>query len=373
MDPIRISSTGLYDPPYSVSNEELVEAFNIYVARHNEAHAAEIEAGTVKALEPSSVDFIVKASGIKNRKVMDKSGIIDPEFLAPRHPERPNEALSVMAEMSVNAATQALKKADRKAEDIDVLLVSCSNMQRAYPAISIEVQNALGIGGYAFDMNVACASATFGLQVASDMIRTGNARSVLMVNPEITTGHLNFRDRDSHFIFGDVCTAVLLETPDRTQGQNTWEILGTKLTTKFSNNIRNNFGFLNRCGNGTEGRDKLFVQEGRKVFKDVVPLVADLILDHLKENDLSPEDVRRFWLNQANLNMNQLIAKKVLGHDPSEEEAPITLNEYGNTSSAGSVVAFHKYSDDLAIGDIGILCAFGAGYSAGSVVLRKAS
>ena len=69
--------------------------------------------------------------------------------------------------------------------------------------------------------------------------------------------------------------------------------------------------------------------------------------------------------------MNQLISRRVLGRDASPEEAPIILDEYANTSSAGSVIAFHKHRADLASGDLGVLCSFGAGYSIGSVVLQK--
>ena len=81
--------------------------------------------------------------------------------------------------------------------------------------------------------------------------------------------------------------------------------------------------------------------------------------------------VKRFWLHQANLGMNKLIAKKLLGRDPEPEEAPVILDEYANTSSAGSVIAFHKHRDGIAVGDLGVLCSFGAGYSVGSVLLRK--
>ncbi|HJW40665.1 MAG TPA: 3-oxoacyl-[acyl-carrier-protein] synthase III C-terminal domain-containing protein, partial [Rhizomicrobium sp.] len=137
-------------------------------------------------------------------------------------------------------------------------------------------------------------------------------------------------------------------------------------------NIRNNFGFLNRAApEGIGKTDKLFVQEGRKVFKEVVPMVAELIVDHLAQNGIVPAALKRLWLHQANLNMNELIARRVLGRDPLPGEAPNILDEYANTSSAGSVIAFHRYSADLKKGDIGLLCSFGAGYSAGSVILRK--
>ena len=374
MTKVLITGTGLFTPEDSVSNEELVLAFNTYVENFNTEHAAEIEAGSVEALAPSSVEFIEKASGIKSRFVMNKSGIIDPDIMCPRLPERSNEEPSILAEMSVKATREAMQQAGIESTDIDAVLVACSNLQRPYPAIAVEVQELLGIEGFGFDMNVACSSATFGIQTGYDMIRSGSARRVLVVNPEICTGHLNFRDRDSHFIFGDVCTAVILESDAVASAEGSFEIVDTRLITKFSNNIRNNFGFLNRTAPETVGaKDKLFVQEGRKVFREVVPMVAELIEKHLNDNSLAADDLRRMWLHQANRGMNDFIAKKVLGRDPSETEQPTVLDEYANTSSAGSIIAFHKHKEDFDAGELGVICSFGAGYSAGSVIVRRSA
>ncbi|WP_126175721.1 beta-ketoacyl-ACP synthase III [Tsuneonella rigui] len=368
-----ISATGLFTPPHSISNAELVESFNAYVERHNAAHADAIAAGEVAALEPSSVEFIEKASGIKARHVVDKASVLDPDTMCPRIPERGNDELSIMAEIGVAAARQALERAGREPGDVDAVLCAASNMQRAYPAMAIEIQHALGIEGFGFDMNVACSSATFGIQTAADYVRAGNAKSVLVVSPEITSGHLNWRDRDSHFIFGDVATAVLVEDASIAPAAH-WDILGTKLKTVFSNNIRNNFGFLNRAAPEGQGQaDKLFVQEGRKVFKEVVPMVATMIVEEAERLGIDPHSLRRLWLHQANSGMNRLIAQKVLGHEANEDESPTVLDTYANTSSAGSIIAFHKHSDDLAAGDTGIICSFGAGYSAGTVFVRKAA
>ena len=366
-----ISATGLFTPEESISNEELVESFNAFVSRHNERFAAEIAAGNVEPLQPSSVEFIEKASGIKARHVMRKEPILDPEIMEPRHAHRSNDELSLMAEIGVAACREALDRAGRGVGDIDAVLCAASNMERAYPAMAIEIQQALGIDGFAFDMNVACSSATFGIQTAADYIRSGNAQSVLVVSPEITSGHLNWRDRDSHFIFGDVATAVLVENASIAPVQH-WDILGTRLKTVFSNNIRNNFGFLNRANpEHRDDADKLFVQEGRKVFKEVVPMVADMIVTEAQRLDIDPKDLRRLWLHQANAGMNRLIAQKVLGHEADEDESPTVLDTYGNTSSAGSIIAFHRHSDDLRAGDTGLICSFGAGYSAGTVFVRK--
>lgn len=366
-----ISATGLWTPPNSISNAELVESFNAWSDKWNTEHADHIKSGTVEPKPHSSVEFIEKASGIKSRYVIDKSGILDPNTMCPRIPERPNDQISVLAEIAVNAARQALETAGRSAEDIDAVICAASNMQRAYPAMAIEVQEALGIQGFAFDMNVACSSATFGIQTAADFVRSGSAKSVLMVNPEICSGHLNFTDRDSHFIFGDVATAVLIEAEDIAPEQH-WKILGTSLKTEFSNNIRNNFGFLNRAApEGIGKKDKLFVQEGRKVFKEVVPMVAKMIVEQMEELSIASTDLRRLWLHQANANMNRLISSKVLGHEASEDESPTVLDTYANTSSAGSIIAFHKNCEDFKSGEKGLICSFGAGYSAGTVFVER--
>lgn len=366
-----ITGTGVFTPQQTITNAELVEAFNAYADLYNTENAEAIKAGTLEAKAHSSEEFIVKASGIEQRYVMDKSGVLDPNIMHPLLRQRADEEPSLMAEMAVDAAQKALAAAGKTAADVDAVICAASNMQRAYPAMAIEVQQALGIGGFAFDMNVACSSATFGIQTAADFVRTGSAKSVLMVNPEICSGHLNFTDRDSHFIFGDVATAVLVEEESIAPAGH-WKILGTKLKTEFSNNIRNNFGFLNRAApEGIGAPDKLFKQEGRKVFKEVVPMVSKMIAEQLDELNLQGTDLRRLWLHQANANMNRLISTKVLGHEASADESPTVLDTYANTSSAGSIIAFHKHSEDFKPGEKGLICSFGAGYSAGTVFVEK--
>jgi beta-ketodecanoyl-[acyl-carrier-protein] synthase len=367
-----LSGTGVFVPPHKISNDEIVASFNTYVHQFNRDHAADIELGAVKPLLESSSEFILRASGIQNRYVVDKAGVLDPHQLRPNIPERANDALSLMAEMAVAAAHDALAAAEKKPSDIDGVIVSCAVLQRSYPAIAIEVQNALGITGFGFDMSVGCASATYAIHIARGLIESGGARAILICNPEILSGHANFRERDSHFLFGDACTAIVVERAENATGVNVWEIVSSKLKAQFSNNIRNNFGFLNRCApESADGPDKLFVQQGRKVFKEVLPLVSHFIQEHLDEHGLGPDRIQRLWLHQANINMNQFVAHKVFGRDPTDSEAPNVISEYANTSSAGAIICFNKHSADLKAGDHGVLCTFGAGYSAGSVILKK--
>ncbi len=379
--PLRKRAVPFVDLPLGATEDRVLGALDLERALRSgekafepgllaKAHRGFLYIDEINLLEDHLVDLLldVAASG---------ENVVEREGLSVRHPARfvligsgnPEEGelrpqLLDRFGLSVEVRTPA---------DIDAVICAASNHERAYPAIAIEIQQALGIEGFAFDMNVACSSATFGIQAAADMIRSGSARAILMVNPEICSAHLEWRDRDCHFIFGDVCTAVVLERADLATAPGRFEIVSTRCLTQFSNNIRNNNGFLRRTREGhmEDRRDMLFRQEGRKVFKQVVPIVTELILGHLADNDLKAGDLSRLWLHQANKGMNDLIGARVLGREPAPGEQPNILQDYANTSSAGSIIAFSKFSSDLQTGDLGVICSFGAGYSAGSVILRK--
>ena len=367
-----ITGTGVFTPSEVITNAELVVAFNAYVDIYNAENADQIASGELPAKDYSSEEFILKASGINQRYVIDKSGILDPNVMHPLLRQRSDDEPSQMAEMALDAAQKALKAAGKTATDVDAVICAASNLERAYPAVAIEIQELLKINGFAFDMNVACSSATFGIQAAADMIRAGSIRSALVLNPEICSAHLEWRDRDCHFIFGDVATATLIERAEDATGPY-FEIKSTRCATDFSNNIRNNNGFLRRSrpDGVADRRDMQFMQNGRKVFKEVLPMVAEHIAGHMAEEDVQASDLKRLWLHQANKSMNDFIGKKVLGRTPEKGEQPNILQDYANTSSAGSIIAFSKYSDDMNDGDTGLICSFGAGYSVGSVIVRK--
>ena len=367
-----ITGTGVFTPENTISNAELVKSFNAYADKFNLEYADQIESGDVAPQAHSSEEFIVKASGIHSRYVIDKDGILNPDVMHPLMRQREDDEPSLMAEMALDAALKALKAAGKTPADVDAVICAASNLERAYPAVAIEIQELLGIKGFAFDMNVACSSATFGLQLAADMIKSGSISSALVVNPEICSAHLEWRDRDCHFIFGDVATATLVERSENASGPY-FEIKSTRCATNFSNNIRNNNGFLRRSrpGGTSDRRDMQFMQNGRKVFKEVLPMVSAHIGSHMNDEGIQATDLKRLWLHQANKSMNDFIGKKVLGRTPEDGEQPNILQDYANTSSAGSIIAFSKYSNDLDDGDYGLICSFGAGYSVGSVIVQR--
>lgn len=197
--------------------------------------------------------------------------------------------------MGVAAARAALAEAGRSAVDIDMVICAASNMQRAYPAMAVEIQGALYAGGYAYDRGIRLFVGNLRARTGDQCGQDRAARAALVINPEICSAHLAWKDRDCHFIFGDVSTALVVERADAAQSAETWEVLGSKLATSFSNNIRNNAGFLWRCEDrDPDDRDQLFRQEGRKVFKEVCPMAAEHISSQLSALGLTAAGVRRF-------------------------------------------------------------------------------
>lgn len=372
MNRVFISGIGVEIPPAAISNEELVESFNLWVDEENVRRRADGKA----LLERSDNDFIVYASGVKNRHVLVPEGILDPDRMAPRIPPRGDDEVSVMAEFGLKAARKAIADANIEAASIDCVICSASHLQRPYPAIAIEMQKELGIDGLAFDMELGCSSSAAGLHLAVNMVRAGAHRRVLLVTPEIISGHLNFRDRQTHFIFGDAAVALVVEALGAEEERpGRFEVTATRGWTQFSNNIRSNFGFLSRLTTDDpltlDMLDNRIHQVGNKVFKEVTVAAAHFIKGFLRDNDLTPKDIRRYWLHQANSRMNAMILKLTLGEDADFDRAPVVLDRIGNTAAAGAIVALEENHRDMKPGDIGLLCAFGAGYSIGGALLRK--
>ncbi len=371
MHRVLISGIGVLIPDASNSNGQLVESFNAYVEAENARRAGAGE----PPLSKSAEEFIAHASGVSTRHVHTLDGILDPGRMAPRIPARDDDDLSVMAEFGVGSAKRALDDAGLTGADIDMVICAASHHQRPYPAIAIEIQDALGMQGSAFDMGLGCSSAAAGLHVAFNLVRTGAQRRVLVVTPEIITAHLNFRDRQTHFIFGDASTSMIVERLDEGRTlPGRFEIVDTRSWTQFSNNIRTNFGFLIRAGQEDTSvirmEGNMIKQVGNRVFKEVTVAGHRFIVEFLGEHGLVPAGIRRFWLHQANARMNAMILKLSFGHEVGHDRAPMVLERLGNTAAAGAIIALSENHEDMKPGDLGLLCAFGAGYSIGAALLK---
>ena len=306
MENIYIAGTGYWKADEIVTNDEIVASFNNYVERFNADNIDQINSGTIEALGPSSTEFIEKASGIKTRYLIDKKNCLDIDVMRPVLRQENSENLSILAEMSIHAAQEAITQAEINVRDIDAVILGTSHSARNYPSVAMEVMENLGIEGYGYDMLVGCSSTTFAISNAYSDIASGLAETVLVINPELTSPHNDFTLRDSHFIFGDACVASIIQK--NSTSRHRAKIIDRKLVTQFSNNIRSDFSYLNRVEeNPRDEKDLYFKQNGKSVFKEVCPMVASLITDQIDHNGLEVVDISQFWLHQANSNMCRFI------------------------------------------------------------------
>ena len=325
MKPVVISGTGLFTPPNSISNEELVTAFNAYAELFNAEHADAIAAGDVTALEASSSGFIEKASGIKSRYVMEKAGILDPDPHDAAHPRaRRRGTVAAGRDLRRRRARGAGPRQAAPPADIDMVLVAASNMQRAYPGHG-------GRGAGSARHRRLRLRHERGLLVRHlrasrpppAAVQTGQARAVLVLNPEITSGHLNFRDRDSHFIFGDACTAMVIEAADTAVER------APVRDPRFEAEDQ----VLEQHPQQLRLHEPLRRSRRRPARQTVPPAgpqgVQGSLPDGRRDDPrhrrrrpaCSSSDIKRFWLHQANLNMNQLIVRMLLGRDADAERS----------------------------------------------------
>jgi beta-ketodecanoyl-[acyl-carrier-protein] synthase len=371
MKRVVISGIGAEIPAASISNDELVATFNAWVDKEN----VERQKRGQDPLAGSTSSFIEHASGIRARRVLYPEGVLDVDRMASVMPERPDNETSIQAEFGAASARKALDYAGVAPAEVDMVICATSHLQRMYPAIGIEIQQALGTSGAALDLSLGCSSAAGGLHTAFNLVRAGAQKKVLVCTPEVITGHLNYRDRQTHFIFGDASVSVLVEALEEGEERpGRFEVLDTRLWTQFSSNIRSNFGFLARLHQANphvlDMEGMMITQLGNKVFKEVTHAGHEFIIDFLSDNGRTTDDIRRFWLHQANARMNGMILRMALGHDADHDRAPIILGELGNTAAAGAFVALEMNHRDMQSGDYGLICAFGAGYSIGGALLR---
>ena len=210
MQEIHIAGTGIWYPEDVITNDEIVKSFNSYVDNFNTSNKESIASGELNQLDYSSVEFIEKASGIKTRHVIDKKNTLDINKMMPSVLHEDESRISIHAEAAIKAAKKAMENANVLPSDIDAVILGTSHAARNYPSVAIEVQNELGIDGYAYDMLVGCSSTTFAINNAVSDISSGLAETILVINPEISTPFVNYTKRDIHFIFGDGCVATVV-------------------------------------------------------------------------------------------------------------------------------------------------------------------
>ena len=269
--------------------------------------------------------------------------------------------------LAVNAAKQAMEYAGLTVDDIDAIIVATCTPDQVFPTTAARVQQILGIKkGFAFDISSACAGFVFGLSVADNFIRNGQAKNVLLIGSEVYSRILDWSDRRTCVLFGDGAGAVILSAEEI---QNTAKqdkgILGVYLHTDGS------YGdLLYVDGIPSRTEDSCFVRmHGQEVFRHAVTKLSEVVEEALKANNLQHEDIDWLVPHQANLRIIAGMGKKL---HLSSDRVIVTVDRHANTSAASVPLALNEAVRDGRIqkGDLIVIEALGGGLSWGSSLIR---
>ncbi len=285
--------------------------------------------------------------------------IVDRTGIHSRHIAADHETAASMAEI---AASQAIEAAQIEANDIDLIIVATGTPDCVYPSTACLLQHRLGIRrGVAFDIQAACSGSIFALSIADQYIKSGAAKTVLIVGSEVCSRITDWTDRGTCILFGDGAGAMLLQAS---------EIAGVLSTHIHSDG---QYEDLLNCPNpqATSHEESLgFISmRGNEVFKVAVNTLGRIVDETLDAQNMDKSEIDWLVPHQANIRIIAATAKKL---KMSMEQVVVTLETQGNTSSASVLLAFNEAVRDGRIqrGQTVLLEAFGAGFTWGSALVR---
>jgi 3-oxoacyl-[acyl-carrier-protein] synthase III len=270
------------------------------------------------------------------------------------------------SDLAIRAGAAALADAGLAGDDLDAIVLSTATPDRTFPATAVRVQAALGMrGGFAFDVQAVCAGFIFALATADAMIRSGQARRVLVIGAETFSRILDFEDRATCVLFGDGAGALILEAQEGTGAPSDRGILATDL---HSDGRLSELLYVDG-GPSTTGTAGVVRMAGQEVFKHAVLKLADTGGRALAAAGLRPSDVDWLVPHQANLRIMTMTAAK-LGVPP--ERVVITVQEHGNTSAASIPLALSTAAHDgrFRRGDVLLMEGIGGGLAWGAAAMR---
>lgn len=294
----------------------------------------------------TSDEWIVKRTGIRERRVAAEG-----EFTS---------------DLAVEAARAALSKADMAVDDIDIIVCATSTPDETFPATATRVQAKLGMtGGAAFDVQAVCSGFIYGLAVADNFIRVGQARTALVIGAETFSRILDWHDRSTCVLFGDGAGAVVLQGAEGNGGPKQRGILSTHI---YSDGRHHDALYVDG-GPSTTGTVGHLRMDGREVFRHAVVRMAEAIDTALQANGLTPGDIDWLVPHQANRRIIDAMAKRL---NLPDDRVVVTVDRHANTSAASIPLALCQAVEDERIrsGDLILMEAMGGGFTWGSALLR---
>ncbi len=325
----RIISTGRYVPEKIVTNDEMTK------------------------LVPTSDEWIRERTGIVQRHFVDR------EIGA--------------SDLGYEAAKIALHRADLKPSDIDFIIFATLSPDYMFPGSGCPLQALLGIPGIgALDVRNQCTGFVYGLAVANAFIAAGQYQRILLVGAEVHSTGLEFAERGRHIavLFGDGAGAVILEASENGRGVLSTHLHadGRHVKDLWAENPGSRR--IPRLYPGMLEDGSCYPQmNGREVFKHAVTKFPEVIMEALKANDLSLDDVKLVIPHQANLRISEAVTQR-LGLPP--EKVFNNIQRYGNTTAASIPIALDEALEmgKIQEGDLVVLASFGSGFTWASAAIR---
>ncbi len=269
----------------------------------------------------------------------------------------------------IEAAKDALQKAEVDGECVDAIIVASSNPYNIYPSTGCAIQEAIGAkNAIAFDITAACTGMLYALEMGRAFIATGKYKNVLLVATDTNTKFLDWTDRTSCVLFGDGAGAILItESKD---GVDDIIALNVNADGSMGRHIT-----MNLVGENcplvapAESGQKKITMNGKEVYKFVMHTMPESIMKCLEDAGLEPKDIDYLVPHQANLRIIEGLQSRL---EFTNDKVVVNIDKYGNTSAASVPIAL---SEAISSGKIktpskAILCAFGAGMAWGSAVVR---
>ena len=297
----------------------------------------------------TSDEWIRTRTGIRERRILGDDG----------------KATSYMA---TEAAREALDKRGLDPDAVDVIVVATVTPDMFFPATACLVQDNLGASNaWGFDLSAACSGFLYGLTTGAQFIESGRAETVLVIGADKMSAITDYTDRTTCILFGDAAAAAVLEadeeeglvdTVHHTDGEH-----GDLLCMKGG-------GSRHPSTHETVDEHLHYIhQDGRQVFKYAVTRMADVCVEVMERNDLTPDDVDYLVPHQANKRIIDATAERM---GLPSEKVMVNIDRYGNTTAATIPLCLFDWEDTLERGDQLVLTAFGGGFTWGASYLTWA-
>jgi 3-oxoacyl-[acyl-carrier-protein] synthase-3 len=269
-------------------------------------------------------------------------------------------------DLAFHAATRAMEAAGVTAADIDLIVLGTTTPDIIFPSTACLLQDRLGaLGCPAFDVNAACSGFIYALTIADKFIRSGSAKTALVVGAETLTRMLDWTDRSTCVLFGDGAGAVILKA-DAEAG-----ILSTHLHADGSKKelLHNPVGVSRGFKPDEHNAGVRVLMTGNDVFKYAVKALDSVVEETLEANGLDRHDIDWLIPHQANLRIIEATAKRL---EMPMERVIVTVDRHGNTSSGSVPLALDEAvrSGRVQRGQLLLLEAFGGGFTWGSALIR---